>query len=308
AAHAYREKGFKDLVSPIYKHILTIDPGQVGVADRLVDYYLQQGLIGDAVAVLENLARFYHTQGKKYEAAQILKKITDTDPDNKLIRLKVAKFFKEQEIQTFDLKKNKNDHAKNIHNSKRKNNIISRQETFFDLEKTLTSDMTLQLPNTVQETISPEIDSQAVHLRPERVFETLKNIVNEEPLKETPRFHFNMGMALYRYNNFEDAVEEFLAALYGYKDKASCYLMLSKCALALNRFEAAEGFAREGLSINGLPLQQQLALMYQLGIVRKSEGSIMKALAIFKSINELNSDFSGVAEQIRELTGQKQKH
>jgi len=48
-------------------------------------------------------------------------------------------------------------------------------------------------------------------------------------------------------------------------------------------------------------------LMYQLGVVLKSEGSVREALAIFKSIYELDCSFKGVAGQIFELTGETQK-
>jgi tetratricopeptide (TPR) repeat protein len=305
AAHAYRQKGFKDLVTSIYKHVLTVDPGQVGVADKLVDYYLQQGLTGDAVSVLENLAKYYHGQGKKYEAAQILKRITDTDPDNRYIRLKVAKFYKDQGVIPPVLKNNTPPLQPHSSRSKQKQSVPVRREAFFDLEKTLASDSNLHMPDSADAPEPPDCATGIEQMHPHNVFETLKHIVEEDPLRDTPRFHFNLGMAFYRYAHFEDAVEEFIAALYGYNDKASCYLMLAKSALALNRFEAAEGFAREGLALSGLSLQQRLELMFQLGSVRKAEGSGEQALAIFKSIQELNSAFQGVAEQIRELDGQK---
>src|SRR5207247_958964 len=89
-AESYDNGGFVVLAIAMYKKVSKIDPGQLQALSRLADLYLRQGLNSDARAhylqVAENLLR----KNEIENAASILQKIIEVDPENPAIEGRLA--------------------------------------------------------------------------------------------------------------------------------------------------------------------------------------------------------------------------
>jgi tetratricopeptide (TPR) repeat protein len=116
--------------------------------------------------------------------------------------------------------------------------------SFFDLQSALATDASLGF----------DYDSSSEHLSsgdqegsPFSVLNVVKNIALQDPKQDTPQFHLNLGIAYMQCCDYEQAVDEFLSALYGIPDKIGCYVRLAECSLKLQRRELACGFLREAL-------------------------------------------------------------
>ena len=64
--------------------------------------------------------------------------------------------------------------------------------------------------------------------------------------------------------DYEQAVDEFLSALYGIPDKIGCYVRLAECSLKLQRRELACGFLREALDCPDISPEQVLKVRKRL--------------------------------------------
>ncbi len=293
AARQYQSKRSPQIVIALYEHVISIDPGQVDVYHEMADYHIRNGYIGDGVAVLEKLATYYNDQDMRYEATQVLKKIIDLDPTNDMISKKVARFFDAKAQAELVEDTNAKDKKKS---SGTIGKIFSakKEVDFFDLETALDGDTTINITGN-----AADVESESVGL--DTVFEELRSLIDEAPMQDTPEFHYNLGKAFQRCGEFEEAIQEYLTALYGHKDKVACYLQLGQCSLALNRFEAAEGFIEEGLELMDLSKDERAVLYYQLGIIYKAEGNKEKALAVFQQMYDTGYTSRVVKNQIESL-------
>ncbi len=295
AAEEYKKQRSPQIVIAIYENILSLDPDRTDIYSKLADFHLKLGYTGDGVSVLEKLAKNYIRNNKKYEASQVLKRITDIDPTSTVIKKKVSAFFRdhgllpeESDIANDDTKTKKTNDPSAM-------NIVQDKQ-FFDLEYMLATDSAIDFSGESESDF--EYNGEVSH---ETIFDELRNLLDNAPTQDTPEFHYNLGKAYRKCGEFEEAVEEFLSAIYGHKDKVACYLQLAQCSLAMNRFEAAIGFIREGLRIKNLKKDERSVLMYQLGVIHKAEGNYVQALKVFKKMFEMGYRSKLILKQIQQL-------
>jgi tetratricopeptide (TPR) repeat protein len=116
--------------------------------------------------------------------------------------------------------------------------------SFFDLQSALATDASLGLDydSSSEGLLNSDKESSLFS-----VLNVVKDIAEQDPRQDTPLFHFNLGTAYMECGDYEQAVDEFLSALYGTSDKIGCYVRLAECSLKLQRRELACGFLREAL-------------------------------------------------------------
>jgi len=116
--------------------------------------------------------------------------------------------------------------------------------SFFDLQSALAMDASLgfNYDSSSENLLNAEQEGSLFS-----VLNVVKNIAEQDPRQDTPLFHFNLGIAYMECGDYEQAVDEFLSALYGTSDKIECYVRLAECSLKLQRRELACGFLREAL-------------------------------------------------------------
>lgn len=305
AARAYEDKRLFQIAVAIYNHVISVDPERVDVYTALADLHLRNGFVGDAVAILEKLANHYYEKDLKYEATQVLKKISEIDPNNKFFKLKVTRFYESKDLSEEEtLRQGPKDKWQLTDlRTAEANQEAPAGEDFFDLEAALQEDISINISTTTEGATPSDADSSIPEAgAPDEVFRELKAIVNAAPEQENPEFHFNLGLAYYRCSQLDEALDEFTTALPGMERKAECYAKMADCSMMLQRMEEAWDFIQAGLKLENLTEEEQLGLDYQLGLIYKAKGERDNALRVFRRIYVASKDFRSVGMEIKSLS------
>lgn len=304
AAKGYQDKNLPQIVVAIYNNIISIDPEQVDVYTKLAEIHLKNDFVGDCVAMLEKLANHYYKKDMKYEATQVLKKISEIDPDNKFFKIKVAKFYEDKNLSDSDTAtEGPKDKWELIDEKKVKKPVDEISPvSFFDLEASLkdSESINISISSVEEETAAKGTSGEKVS--PDDIFEELKASMEASPGHGSPEFHYNLGLAYQRSNQLEEASDEFQAALDGLENKVECCIKLAECSMALNRLDEAQDVIGKGLKFDSLTDEEKLDLIYHSGLIYKAKGDKKKALKVFKKIYETNKNFKQVIKEIRELS------
>ena len=305
AARDYQEKRLFQIAIAIYNHIISITPEKVDVYSELSELHLKNGFIGDCVAILERLAKYYYDNDMKFEATNILKKIGKIDPDNKFFKIKITNFYESRDLSEAEtLKEGPKDKWSLVENSNSETSsgTTSSSENFFDLEAALQDDVSINISDIPSEEDEEKTEHANTGMSPETVFKELQTIMESEPDKGSPQFHYNLGMAHIRCNQPEEACNKFQQALENDTNKAECYVRLAECNILLNRLDNAEDFVNKGLKLLSLNDNDKLELQYQKGLIYKANGNTKKAVKIFKQISEKNKNFKSVDQELKQLS------
>ncbi|MCX8043913.1 MAG: tetratricopeptide repeat protein [Desulfobacterota bacterium] len=305
AARAYQEKRLLQIAVAIYNHIITVDPDRVDVYRELAALHLKNGFIGDSVAVLEKLAHYFYAKNMEFEAVQVLNQIKEIDPSNEFFKIKVEKFYTAKELSE--------DAALRV-GPRDKWQLVGKQpvaapspqpqsEGTFDLAAALSEDdaMTFSISTLEPESLDTS-EATSCTAAPDAIFKELKDSVAASPEKDSPMFHYNLGLAYERCNDDAHAAEEFLIALPGIDDKASCYVRLVYCLARLKRFDEAHTHIAAALRLPSLSLEHKLDLLYCAGMIYKEQGDREQALKVFKKIYAADKQYKSVAREIHELS------
>jgi tetratricopeptide (TPR) repeat protein len=305
AARAYEEKRLFQIAVAIYNHVISVDPERVDVYSSLADLHLRNGFVGDAVAILERLANNYYAKDMKYEATQVLRKISEIDPNNKFFKLKVTRFYESKDLSEEEtLRQGPKDkwQLTNVQTAEG-NQETPPGEDFFDLEAALQEDISINISTTAEDATPPDADSTGPEAgAPDEVFRELKTIISASPEQENPEFHFSLGLAYYRCGQLNEALDEFTTALPGMERKAECYAKMADCSMMLQRMDEAWDLINAGLKLENLNKDEQLGLDYELGLIYKAKGERDNALRVFRRIYAANKDFRSVDMEIKSLS------
>lgn len=89
----YAKDGFFLKAVAVFKQILKLDPGLIRVYARLAELYQHLGLSSEAMKQYQIVVRHYENQGLKKESLDILKKMSELEPDNTASKLKLAELY-----------------------------------------------------------------------------------------------------------------------------------------------------------------------------------------------------------------------
>lgn len=90
---AYSSDGFVVKAIAIFKKLTKLNPSALDSVVRLAELYTQQGLYNDARAQYSLVADHYLKNNDREQAAGILKKMLDLDPDNAAMQTKIADLY-----------------------------------------------------------------------------------------------------------------------------------------------------------------------------------------------------------------------
>ncbi|MBI5238396.1 MAG: tetratricopeptide repeat protein [Deltaproteobacteria bacterium] len=93
AAKANAQRGFNLKAIAVFKQVLKLDEANLDVHNRLAELYAKQRLIVDAISEYTYIMGAFEKKGKTNEVIELLKKMTDIDPENAGIRLKLAEYY-----------------------------------------------------------------------------------------------------------------------------------------------------------------------------------------------------------------------
>lgn len=95
----YVQEGFLTKAIAILKKVLRMDEGNVRAMEQLADLYMQEGLQHEAKRQYLNIAEKYRREGLTKRALEAYRRIVDMDPKNVQSRIKLAELFVSEGLQ-----------------------------------------------------------------------------------------------------------------------------------------------------------------------------------------------------------------
>ncbi len=304
AAKEYQKRRLPQIAVAIYKNVISIDPDQYDVYLELADLQIKNDFVGDGVALLERLASHYYQKGLKFEATTVLDRISKVDPDNEFFKKKIDNFYREKDLSVDEARaQGPQDKWKLVEEEKNEDNPVDVfSQSFFDLEEALGGDESFSIDEKAEGNETESQPESGEKLSPDQVFNDLQEMIKASPDHDSPDLHYNLGLALFRSNKFDQAMSEFDMAVDGLEQKVDCYIKLAGCANGLKDFKKAEKYIKKGLSVKGTSPVEKLELDYELGLIYKADGNIKKALKFFKKIQKEDANFRSVNSEVVKLS------
>ncbi len=146
----------------------------------------------------------------------------------------------------------------------------------------------------------------AAHLEPreqtlEEIVEGFKKGVAENLSPEDYDTHFNLGIAYREMGLLDEAIGEFQLASKEPKFLVDCCAMLGVCFLEKGLPELAVKWYKRALENPGLPEEQTLGLLYDLGSAFVAGGDSEAAYKTFVELYGINSNYRDVVARLEEL-------
>lgn len=132
----------------------------------------------------------------------------------------------------------------------------------------------------------------------------------EKPESEEPKdvAGYNRALALLDVGLFQEAIQEFgQAADLGYRP-AECRSQMAEAYLRLGRQEEAVRVLEEGLQLPDLGPTQRLTLWEQLAAAHEAADAKARALEIYRSIAQVDSDHPVASRKIKSLQSDLQRY
>ncbi len=117
--------------------------------------------------------------------------------------------------------------------------------------------------------------------------------------------HYDLGIAYKDMGLFDNAIEEFNVASGDREKIALAKMMIGMCYVNLNRMDDAVAIYQEGLSVETLDRQQELGLLYELGVTYQMMEKKTEALDCFNKIIDFDPKFADVMSRIEALKSGK---
>ena len=119
--------------------------------------------------------------------------------------------------------------------------------------------------------------------------------------------HYSLGLAYKEMDLFEEALEEFQAAVImvrpgdGTPRYLQCCNLLGHCFMQNRVPQLAVKWFGEGLNAPGATEDERQALRYELAAAYEQAGDLARAIALFTEVYGKNVSYRGVNERLREL-------
>ena len=92
-AKLFLADGFVTKAIAIYKKIAKLAPEETRPVERLAELYVQQGVLSEARPIYLHLAEAHERAGRQPEAAALLRKLLDAEPDNLRVQTRLAEML-----------------------------------------------------------------------------------------------------------------------------------------------------------------------------------------------------------------------
>jgi tetratricopeptide (TPR) repeat protein len=307
AAESYEVGNSLQISAAIYNQIIQIDPDQINVYHTLVDLYRREAKVGDAVAIYEQLARYYYDQGLKKDVIKTLDKMVDLDPDSIYVKKKIAKFYAEKKMASPSQENTLPCAEWELSDQITTGQPVPQErpsqdkESFFDLGAALADDLITEASE-FKHTGSTEGDDGNTMPGFEEIFNEIQQTQPASDDRSESLFHYNLGTAYQKIGRIDDAIDELKKALEDPTRTIECYLRLAVCSREQSMFREALGYLKKGLRHKELPPAKKLALDYEMAVTYKAQGKLRKAHKLFKQIHKTDSAFREVKRELAEVS------
>lgn len=128
-----------------------------------------------------------------------------------------------------------------------------------------------------------------------------------EDLETEFNSHFNIGLAYFDIELYDDAIEEFQTAYRLTQDIGTptfifqCCMLLGKCFRLKQMPRPALIWLKKALDTKAYPLSEHLELLYELAGVHEELGESKKALTLYQEIAQSSPNYQDITQRIKIL-------
>ena len=174
--------------------------------------------------------------------------------------------------------------------------LFEDEAEFFDLAAELEREL-----GDVEVTAAAPAHAEPQEQTLEEIVEGFKKGVAEHLSPEDYDTHFNLGIAYREMGLLDEAIGEFQLAAKEPRFLVDCCAMLGICFLDKGLPELAVKWYKRGLEAPGLPEEQTLGLLYDLGSALVAGGDSEAAYKTFVELYGINSNYRDVVARLEEL-------
>ena len=171
-------------------------------------------------------------------------------------------------------------------------NLFADEDNFFDLASELESELADET-----ETISLAEEEQSL----EEIFKEFKKGVEQQLDSEDYDTHYNLGIAYKEMGLIDEAIGEFQLASKDPKRAVECASMLGLCFTQKGMPQLAIKWYRKGLELPEITEEEQLGMLYDLGVAYMDTDDTENAQKTFMEVYGLNTGYRDIATRIKQL-------
>jgi len=307
AAELYEANGLSQIAAAIYKQVISSDPEQINTYHVLSDLYRREGIVGDAVATYEKLARHYCDRGLREKVTETLDMMFAIDPQSLYVKKKIAQFYAEKRIAPESLDDPSHGMDWELTDAVTGGSpsvpplAAQQADAFFDLGAALESDWETDAPG-MEMSGTAGSDGQEAMAGFEEIFREIRQEGSAASGQDDSLYHFNLGTAYHKIGRYDDAVEELTRAMENPQRSIDCHLLLAACARERGLFRDSISHIKKGLKQKNLSDQKKIALQYEMAVTYKMKGKLRKAQRLFRRIHDADSGFREVKRELAEVS------
>lgn len=175
--------------------------------------------------------------------------------------------------------------------------LFAAEDDFFDLGAELEQELTADGALHDGEDLLVAANEQSL----EDIVEGFKKGVAENLSSEDYDTHFNLGIAYREMGLLDEAIGEFQLAAKSSDFLIECASMLGLCFQEKGMPELAVKWYQRGLEAEGLPEEDHLGLLYDLGNAQAAAGDNEAAYGTFVDLYGINTNYRDVVARLAEL-------
>jgi len=175
--------------------------------------------------------------------------------------------------------------------------LFAAEDDFFDLGAELEQELTADGALHAGEDLLVSSTEQSL----EDIVEGFKKGVSENLSSEDYDTHFNLGIAYREMGLLDEAIGEFQLAAKSPSFLVECASMLGLCFQEKGMPELAVKWYQRGLEAEGIPEEDHLGLLYDLGNAQAAAGDSEAAYGTFVDLYGINTNYRDVVARLAEL-------
>jgi tetratricopeptide (TPR) repeat protein len=276
AADLFTKDQFYGRALAIYKQLCRRDPSLEQVYGKMADIYREKGCLADAIHQYRILAQHYEDSGEKGKALEIVKIMGEID---------LKKIDGSGGGESRAIPRGKSEESSGP--------AEAVAEWGFDLGAALTTAEPLPVE------IPQEVSVLEKGIGVEEIFKELKEIGG--PSAADPHFNYNMGVAYRELGFFDEAMDQFEAAVKKGQKPFEALSMLGFGHWEKGMWDDARQSFEKALGAEKIPQEKVLSVKYILSLLYQESGQIENALRLLHEIATMDKGFLQVPKEIAEL-------
>ncbi len=138
---------------------------------------------------------------------------------------------------------------------------------------------------------------------PDGLFSAFKRGLDQQLDKGDTETRYNLGIAFMEMGLYDEAIAEFAAAAGDPRRWIDCITLQGVCSRDKGDYASAEEIFKNGISLAGVSLEQQLSIKYELALLYESAGRNDDAIVIYRQIEAEQNDFRDTNKKLARLQG-----